>query len=84
MLFGEEDTVADFDVQKELLFKMKKSPFTVHFKEGFDHHSFIRDSDEELQQFILKALQGQKLTQGERWFEFLDQKAEEKAEEERE
>ncbi len=40
-------------------------------------------TDEEIQQFILKVLQGQELRSDKRWLEFLDEKAEEKAEEER-
>ena len=57
----------------------------MHFKEDYDHHEFLSESDKELQELVLKALQAPtKLTSDPKWTEFVAQKEREAAEAEKE
>ena len=58
MVFGEEDWLADFDSQKELL-RQIGSLKGVHFLPGYEHYTFYgKEIDDTMQVLVMNILKG--------------------------
>jgi len=66
MIYGENDTLSDFDYQKELMYSID-SLESVKFLPGYGHQGFMgREDDNSLQEMLLAVMNGDSES-GERW-----------------
>lgn len=79
-VFGNDDHLADFEFQKELMYKVSAEQ-TIKFLPAYDHFAFLgNEPNDKLQKIVFAAFNGNKESDS-AWTDFLQEKADEEAEE---